>query len=99
MAHNGPIPEGMCVLHKCDNRICINPEHLFLGTYQDNHDDMHRKGRANHRHAAILTEEQVWQIRALLQKGFHTQEEIGVLFGVSRSAILNISNRSNWSWL
>ena len=45
MAWNGDIPEGMSVLHKCDNRACINPEHLWLGTYSDNLADCWAKGR------------------------------------------------------
>ena len=45
IAHRGEIPAGKCVLHRCDVRCCVNPEHLFLGTLQDNTNDMMAKGR------------------------------------------------------
>lgn len=44
--HNGPIPDGYMVLHRCDNRLCVNPQHLFVGDNQANMDDMVRKGRS-----------------------------------------------------
>jgi len=69
---NGPIPDGFCVLHKCDNRLCVNPDHLFIGTQQDNADDMVSKGRSrrggNHPHAR-LSESTVRRIKDAFKEG------------------------------
>lgn len=88
---NGPIPEGLCVLHKCDNRKCIRVSHLFLGTKRDNAIDMYRKGRgpnnkgtANGR--AKLTTRQVTAIR----KAEATYKELAAKFGVSVSTIWRV---------
>src|SRR5690349_13950224 len=69
----GPIPDGMCVCHHCDNPRCIRLAHLFVGTQKDNMNDMRRKGRAapliprlrvgRDHHNARLTEDQVKEIR------------------------------------
>ena len=70
--HNGPIPEGMLVLHTCDVRHCVNPSHLFLGNGRDNTRDMIKKGRmcVGSRHKrAKLTEKDVIHIREARERG------------------------------
>lgn len=69
--HYGEIPPGMSVCHKCDNRACVRPDHLWLGTNGDNVRDMYAKGRGGYHGipgelhpSAKLTEQQVYAIRA-----------------------------------
>lgn len=101
---NGPIPTGMLVLHSCDNPPCCNVEHLFLGTHQDNSDDMIDKGRDKHdgiaiqgelNGRAILKEQDVIEIRKLLDEG-HTQQLIADMYNVTREAIKKIKLKQSW---
>lgn len=97
----GPIPEGLCVCHHCDNPGCCNPYHLFLGTQADNMTDAVRKGRTfqgKRRLWSKLTEEDVWEIRRLLEEGVPKQE-IADEFEVSKWSIGAIKRGQTWSWL
>ena len=98
---NGPIPDGLNVLHKCDNPPCVNPAHLFLGTDADNIRDMNAKGRdrtlrGDEDPKSKLTEEQVKQIRQLYKPYVVSQHALAVRFGVSRGAIEAIVHGENW---
>lgn len=100
---NGPIPNGLYVLHHCDNRLCVRPEHLFLGTQKDNLKDCVRKGRAKFAHVpgerngrAKLTGIQAVRIRALYADGGWTHVSLARLLGVSKSLIGAILLRQLW---
>jgi hypothetical protein len=91
----GDVPNDMKVLHSCDNPPCVNPAHLFLGTQQDNVDDMIGKGRLV-LGKRILIPEQVIEIRRLLTENTLNAEEISKLFGVNRNVIYQIKHRHTW---
>ncbi len=96
---NGSIPEGLDVLHKCDNPPCGNPTHLYAGTDSDNmHDALSRNRRSNAGESnprAILTREQVSYIRQHLSQGA-TQREMAEMFGVSSSLIHELKTGRCW---
>jgi len=102
----GPIPEGMCVCHHCDNKTCCNPKHLFLGTSADNTADRVKKDRSYHpdfhgeKHTRnVLTAKQVYNIRRRYAKGNISQRKLAAEYGVSRGAITGIVYRHNWQHL
>lgn len=95
----GDIPEGLMVCHSCDNMICVNPDHLFLGDAKDNKHDSVQKGR----HARGITsgnsklvEYDIRQIRCLLQEGELTEDFIGSLFGVTQMTVNDIKRGKSW---
>jgi hypothetical protein len=98
MIHFGEIPEGLLVCHKCDNRECVNPDHLFLGTNAENSSDMVRKNRQAKGESngnSKLTIEQVIEIRNLRLSGM-TLVRLGEMFGVHYSIISDIDRRVTW---
>lgn len=99
--HNGPIPAGMCVLHKCDVRNCWNPGHLFLGTHVDNSRDRENKGRGNQPKGeasgrAKLNDDDVLSIRKAYASGDITQRALAKSYGVCHATIGVIARRENW---
>jgi hypothetical protein len=95
----GLIPEGMYVCHTCDNRKCVNPAHLFLGTHQDNRRDMVAKGRharGGRHHWAKLTEADVLDIRRRAAEG-ESQKVLCGQYGVADSLVSRIVNRLIWT--
>lgn len=95
---NGTIPDGIQVLHKCDNRCCINPDHLFLGTQLDNMVDMNLKGRQVTQRGesswhAKLTESDVRKIR----NDPRTTKQIAAVYGVGFASISKIKTRKTWN--
>ena len=92
----GEIPDGLKVCHSCDNRPCVNPHHLFLGTQSDNIGDAFNKGRINNvgvnHPRAKFTEDQVLAIRSDLR----TNTEIAKEFDVSAATIWAIKTKANW---
>ncbi|MCK5445678.1 MAG: HNH endonuclease [Rhodospirillaceae bacterium] len=96
--YNGPIPDGLCVLHKCDVPECVNPDHLFLGTNADNAADRSAKGRDATRRGenngrAKITDKQAREI--YLRGG--TQRETAAHYGIGESGVSRIKSGDGWA--
>ena len=96
----GPIPDGMIVRHKCDNRGCVNPEHLLIGTQQDNMNDMKARGRSRKNRGedspnVKLNASDVYAIRS--HGGM--LKDISKQYGISIAQAHRIRTRTSWSHL
>jgi len=99
--HGKPIPLGMFVLHTCDNRACVNPHHLILGTQADNlHDMVHkaRHPRGTHNGSAKLSEDDVKEIVSLAYAGELSHSQLANHYGVHQCTITAILTGRNWGW-
>jgi hypothetical protein len=99
--YKGKIPKGKLVLHKCDNPICSNPDHLYLGTQKDNIRDIYLRKRNHNQHGiknhqSKLTEEKVIEIRKKY-KGKHGElTMLGKEYGVNYNTIRMIIKKQRW---
>lgn len=96
----GSIPRGILVLHKCDNRRCVNPNHLFLGTYQTNMDDKHAKSRAKYavgetHPCARFTAEDILEMRRMGAAGI-SPLKISIKFAVHKNYVDSILSHRRW---
>lgn len=99
--HFGPIPAGIFVCHACDTKLCVRPNHLFLGTRKDNAQDAAAKlllPYGEKVHNVRLTESQVLAIRSARKMGV-PERTIAAEYGISRGAIGHITHRRTWKHL
>lgn len=99
IAHNGPIPDWLFVCHKCDTPPCVNPDHLFLGTIQDNNADRdakrrHAYGERNGR--AVISSDDAKRIRELLKSGIK-QIDVAAMYGIGQAQVSRIKRGVLWA--
>jgi hypothetical protein len=103
LIHHGEIPKELWVLHKCDNPICSNPDHLYLGTPQQNTNDKIARGRLNLKYGedrshSKLKNYQAKEIKEKLLKGIH-EKELSKEYSVHVNTIRDIKMGRRWQFL
>lgn len=94
----GEIPDGLFVCHKCDNRACVNPDHLFLGTHAENMADMRKKGRgANLKGSQVGNAKLTESIVLEILKSDLPQYVLRKKYGISSAQISRIKNGKRWA--
>lgn len=99
MLYNNCILDELCVLHTCDNPICVNPEHLKLGTQQDNLQDMYNKRRnvkGEKSNFSKLKKHDILEIRNKYSSGHYTQRDLAKEYNITQPGIWAIVNNINW---
>lgn len=101
--HQGRIPDGMHVCHQCDMPDCVNPDHLFIGTHRDNHEDKISKGRSSggsmkgEDHPSVkLSEADIINIRAIYKYCNISQTRLSNIYKMSQSHISSIISGKSW---
>lgn len=97
--HYGEFNSNLHVLHICDTPCCVNPNHLFLGTNNDNVRDRYNKGRSARgetHHKSKITNDDVLEIRKLFASGKFLKAQLALLYGLTSQSITGIVNRKTW---
>lgn len=105
--HNGKnVPEGLLVLHRCDNPECVNPDHLMIGTHQDNMNDMKSKGRQFTKQRGVIRNtakgtsngnSKLTEVQAIsIFKDERPQRLIALDYGISQTVVHNIKSKKTW---
>lgn len=99
--YNGDYDRNLHICHKCNNRKCVNLDHLYLGTQKDNMDDMKRSGNAlngEKNHKSVLTLKEVQLFKPLLASGLSTTT-VGRMFGYSKHTMHNLKVGRSWGYV
>ena len=92
LSHNKEIPEGKLILHKCDNKSCCNPSHLYCGTQSDNMADREHRNPGKSGRRSRLGGDNILLIRSMYKSGNYTQKKLAAIFSISEGYVSRVIN-------